>query len=302
MPITTSGKDFYKDGKKIRFAGDHTWNTVQEMNGKRIRIDRITGNTTKLWTNEIRGAVFSQSQWGSNTPGFVRISNVPWKKDGSLNGKFYRSLEKAVKKADKRDMVTGVSLFEGSMADLFPQAWENHAFNGLGPKSHEQVHTRGPWNKYQRAHVRRVVKTLEKYDNVIYEVGNELMSPSTKWFQGQVVKWVRKWSSKPVGVSYARGIRASRGQNEAAWMQRTGADWFAPTMTALTAGQFDKIKKPIILDTDHSWALRSNVPGLQNAWDRGYNIWLMAGFRGTMLRDQQSLTPDRNLISRLLGQ
>jgi hypothetical protein len=28
-----------------------------------------------------------------------------------------------------------------------------------------------------------MVKTLEPYDNVIYEVGNELTKPSTSWFR-----------------------------------------------------------------------------------------------------------------------
>jgi hypothetical protein len=135
---------------------------------------------------------------------------------------------------------------------------------------------------------------------VIYEVGNELMSNSTKWFQKQVVKWVRKWTNKPVGVSYARGIRASSGRNELTWMQKTGADWYGPTFTALNNGQFSNTNKPIIFDTDHSWALQSNVSGLQSAWNRGYNLLLMDGFNGTMLRNQQSFVSDRNFINSIV--
>jgi hypothetical protein len=300
MAITVKGNHFYKDGKRIRLAGNHTWNTVQKMGKEKIGIDKITGNFTRLWTVETKGAIFSQSIWGSNTPGLLRIKNGPWKKDGSMNKQFYRNLEESVQAAQKRDIVTGVVLFEGSIPDIFSQAWENHPFNGLGPKNHWDVHRRGPWNKLQRAHVKKVVETLEPYDNVIYEVGNELMSHSTNWFQRQVVKWVKKWTDKPVGVSYARGIRASSGKNEAAWMQRTGADWFAPTFTALNNGQFSKIKAPIVLDTDHSWALRSNVSGLQSAWNNGYNLWLMDGFNGTMLKNIGSLVPDRNFINSIV--
>lgn len=300
MSITIKGKHFYKDGKRIRLAGNHTWNNVQEIAGEKIGIDRVTGNFTRLWTIETKGAIFSQSIWGSNTPGVVKISNGPWKKDGTLNKTYYKNLESTVKKAEKRDIVTGVVLFEGSIPDIFPQGWENHPFNGLGPKSHEQVHTRGPWNKFQRAHVKEVVKTLEKYDNVIYEVGNELMSPSTNWFQKQVVKWINKWTNKPVGVSYARGIRASSGRDESVWMKKTGADWFGPTFTALSRGQFSGVNAPIVFDTDHSWPLRSNVAGLQSAWNSGYNIWLMDGFNGTMLRNQGSLVADRNFINSIV--
>lgn len=300
MSITVKGKHFYKNGKRIRLAGNHTWNTVQEIGKEKIGIDKITGNFTRLWTIETKGAIFSQSIWGSNTPGVVRINNGPWKRNGSLNKTFYKNLESAVKKAGKKDIVTGVVLFEGSIPDIFPQGWENHPFNGLGPKAHEQVHTRGPWNKFQRAHVKEVVKTLEPYDNVIYEVGNELMSSSTGWFQKQVVKWIKKFTDKPVGVSYARGIRASSGRDESVWMKKTGADWFAPTFTSLNKGQFSKINAPIVFDTDHSWALQSNVAGLQSAWNSGYNLWLMDGFNGTMLRNQGSLVADRNFINSIV--
>jgi hypothetical protein len=295
--ITIKGKHFYLNGKRVRLAGNHTWNTVQPMNGERIGMDKITGNFTKLWTIETKGAEFGKSYWGSNSPGLVKIENNPWKKDGSLNKNFYTNLENSVKQAQKRDIVTGVSLFEGSIQDIFPKAWENHPFNGLGPKEHFDVHTKGPWNKFQRAHVKEVVKTLEPYDNVMYEVGNELMSPSAKWFQKKVVEWINKWTDKPVGVSYARGIRASRGRNEFDWMNKTGADWLAPSATAISNGQFSSFKGPVVLDTDHSWPLQSRVSSLQSYWDKGHSIWLMDGFNGTMLRNQQSLIPDRNWIN-----
>jgi hypothetical protein len=51
-----------------------------------------------------------------------------------------------------------------------------------------------------------------------------------------------------------------------------------------------------VLDTDHSWALRSNVPGLQTAARAGRPIWLMDGFKGTMLANIDNLAPDRDFI------
>ncbi len=300
MTITVKGKNFYKNGKRIRLAGNHTWNTIQRIGGEKIGIDKITGNFTRAWTVEAGGAIFSQSQWGSNTPGLAKIQDGPWKKDGSLNRSFYGNLEVFVEKAEKKDIVVGVTLFENSIERIFEGAWERHPFNGIGPKSYDQVHTKGSWNQYQRAHVKQVVKTLENYDNVIYEVGNELPADSVKWFQPAVVRWVKKWSGKPVGVSYASGIRATKGQNELGWMKTTGADWYGPTFTALRDGQFDKAGKPIIFDTDHSWPLLSNVAGLKEVWEKGHNIWLMDGFRGTVLRNQQSLEADRSFIAGIL--
>ena len=157
----------------------------------------------------------------------------------------------------------------------------------------EHVARAGTITPHQLAHIKRMVKTLEPYNNVVYEVGNELTKPSTSWFQGWVVKQVQRLTDKPVGVSYARGVHPSGGQQ---WMRRAGADWLAPGGPAPVAG----FKGPQVLDTDHSWALRSNVPGLQTAARAGRPIWLMDGFRGTMLANIDSLAPDRAFISSLL--
>ncbi len=289
VTVTIRGDQFLVDGRPITLAGNHTWDVVQEINGNRTSLDKLTGNFTRLWTLETKAFVNSSPPFVGADPGLIRVKGGPWKKDLSLNGKFYRRMEKAVAAADERDMVTGVVLFEGSLPDLFPRAWEFHPFRGKGPKTHHDVHTRGPWNRFQKAHVRKMVKTLEPYDNVIFEVGNELTKASTGWFQGWVVKQVRKLTDKPVGVSYARGVQPSGGQQ---WMRRTGADWIAPGGAAPVGG----FKGPQVFDTDHSWALRSNVPGLQAAARAGRPIWLMDGFRGTMLRNINSLAPDRAFI------
>ena len=293
MTITIRGDQFLVDGKPRTLAGNHTWDVVQPVAGNRTPIDRLTGNFTRLWTVETRAFVNYRPPFVGAEHGLIRVKGGPWKPDLSLNPRFYRRMERAVAAADERDMVTGVVLFEGSIPDLFPRAWEFHPFRGHGPKDHHSVHTQGPWNKCQKAHVRRMVKTLEPYSNVIYEVGNELTKPSTAWFQRWVVGLVKRLTDKPVGVSYARGVHPSGGQQ---WMLRTGADWLAPGGPAPVAG----FKGPQVLDSDHSWALRSNVPGLQAAARAGRPIWLMDGFRGSMLRNIDNLAPDRAFISSLL--
>ena len=287
--ITVKGDRFLINGKARTLAGSHTWDVVQPVAGNRTPIDRLTGNFTRLWTIETRAFVNSSPPFVGADPGLIRVKGGPWKEDLSLNGKFYRRMEKAVAEADRRDMVTGVVLFEGSLPDLFPRAWEFHPFRGHGPKTHHDVHARGPWNRYQKAHIKRMVRTLEGYDNVLFEVGNELTRPSTGWFQGWVVKQVQRLTDTPVGVSYARGASPSSGQQ---WMRRTGADWIAPGGPAPVAG----FKGPQVFDTDHSWALRSNVSGLQTAAKAGRPIWLMDGFKGTMLANIDNLQPDRNFI------
>lgn len=290
---------FYGDGKLLKLAGNHTWNTVQPIAGKTVSIDRITGNFTRLWTLETKGVDFNQNPtWSSATPGVARISNAPWKSDGSLNKRYYKALEDVVEQAEKKDIVTGVVLFEHTLQAYFGQGWENHPFNGLGPKAPDQIHTKGTWNSFQRAHVKKVVETLEPYNNVIFEVGNELHRNSLGGFQKMVVKWVQKFTDKPVGVSYASAV-----YRDQSWMTRVGADYIVPGNGARAGGvrKLAGFKGPQILDTDHAWALNSNVSGLQTAWSQGRPLWLMDGFDGTMLRNLDDLGPDRSYISSLVG-
>jgi hypothetical protein len=294
MTITVKGDRFLVNSRPRVLAGNHTWDVVQSIAGNRTSIDRLTGNFTRLWTVETRGFVNNRPPFVGADPGLIRVKGGPWRDDLSLNPRFNRRMERAVAAAVERDMVTGVVLFEGSLPDLVPRAWEFHPFKGKGPETHHDVHTQGPWNKYQKAHVRRMVRTLEPYDNVIFEVGNELTKSSTAWFQRWVVGLVKGLTDKPVGVSYARGVKPEGGQQ---WMRSTGADWLAPGGPARVAG----FTGPQVLDTDHSWALRSNVPGLQAAARDNRPIWLMDGFKGTMLRNINSLQPDRNFISSLVS-
>jgi hypothetical protein len=296
MQVSTKGGQFIDKltGKLLELAGSHTWNTVQPIGGETVALRKLVGNFTRLWTIETKAADFGQSRWGSNTLGLQQIQDGPFKNDGSLNGGYYRRLEKVVRRAENRDIVTGVVLFEGSIQGIFPGAWENHPFNGKGPEGHEKIHSRGPWNKLQREHVKRVVETLEPYGNVIYEVGNELARESTRWFQSKVVDWVQKWSDAPVGVSYATAVY----QNQD-WMLRTGAD-FNVLGNGTRAGGVRKLpgfRGPQILDTDHAWPLYSNVPGLSTAWEQGRPLWLMDGLDGSVLRNQESLAGDRAFIN-----
>lgn len=272
-------------------AGAHTWDTVQPFNGRTTPLRDLGGNFTRLWTVETRGMILDQSRWGSNSPGLVRVGAVPWRTDGSLNGGYYRRLEQVVRRAERQDIVTGVVLFDHAFQGFFPGGWERHALNGLGPDSPDEVHTRGPWNTYQQAHVRRAAETLAPYSNVVAEVGNELHRNSIHWFQSAVVRWWRRFSSQPIGVSYASGVKRSAGRSQD-WIARTGADWAAPGGGERVAG----FRGAYVFDTDHAHPLR-HVPGsLPAAHSRGDAIWLMDGLQGRILRNQSDLSQDRAFI------
>ena len=285
---------FYADGRQLELAGSHTWNTVQSIAGEKVSLDSLTGNFTRLWTVETKGFVLGNKFYGSNTTGLGRVDVVPWKKDGRLNSQFYSQFEKTVRRAEERDIVVGVCLFDNAWTAYMDRGWEFHPFNGLGPADPSQVHTKGSWNKFQRAHTKQLVKTLEPYNNVIFEVGNELHRDSVPWFQNKVVQWVQKWTDKPVGVSYASRVKPSAGRTQD-WIAKTGADWAAPAGGERIPG----FRGAYVFDTDHTSALTTNVGGLQAAWQRGDALWLMDGLGGDILRNRDNLAPDRAFIDSL---
>jgi hypothetical protein len=111
-----------------------------------------------------------------------------------------------------------------------------------------------------------------------------------------VIEWVKRFTDKPVGASYAQGMKPSKNRTQD-WLTNIDADWIAPAGPAKLPG----FKGPQILDTDHSWPMSSNVTALGSAWDDGRSIWVMDGFNGTMLRNQDNLQPDRNWINSVLS-
>ena len=278
-----------------QLAGNHTWDLLQPVGGKVTSIDEITGNITSAWTIETRGFDPTGSRWGSNATGMLRVGRVPWRSDGSLNGRYYQALEDLAQQAERRDITLVVRLFEGTFQAFadYRGGWERHWSRGLadGPAEPGLVHTRGPWNVHQRAHVKRVAQTLAPFENIIGHAGNELDRGSTRWFQPQVVRWWQRWSDAPIAVGYAQGMKSSRGRTQD-WMARTGADILSPAGGERVAGH----RGPYLFDTDHSWPMGSNVAGLRAAWARGDSLLVMDGLAGRILRNQADLSPDLTFI------
>ena len=109
---------------------------------------------------------------------------------------------------------------------------------------------------------------------------------------------VKKFTDKPVGASYAAGVYVNQ-----SWLTKVDADFIVPTQGARSGGvrKIAGFKGPQLLDTDHGWALTSNVAGLRTAWDQGRSIWLMDGFNGDVLRNRDNLQPDRDFITSVLS-
>lgn len=274
---------FHINNRPLTLGGDHTWNNLVTMGGQLAPLG--SGNFERFWTYEASKVNTDfGARWDTNK--ILNVGPIPWaQKEGKfnleeVNKNYLRRLERRVKEALNKGKVVAVNFFEGS---LVSRSWEWHAFNPknniqkVGPSSVSLVHTKGDWNKYQLSYIKKVINTLEKYNNVIYEVGNEPQGryASVDWSK-MIIDNVNKWTAKPIGASHVSHTSYT-------WMLDSGADWISPAISPETRPNF---KGPVVFDTDHNWPLRSNVLGLKTAIKNNmiplimdsYNNYVLVGY------------------------
>lgn len=296
-PVEAGSKWFEINNKPLVLGGDHTWNNVVSMGGQLAPLG--SGNFERLWTYE---ASKVNTDFGArwDTDKILDASPIPWARRKrkfdleEVNPAYLKRLESRVKRALRQGKVAAVNLFEGS---LVSRSWEWHAFNPknnrqkAGPDNHYEVHTKGPWNKYQLRYVRTVINRLEKYNNVIYEVGNEPQgrAASIEWSK-MIIKKVNSWTKKPIGATHVPHTSYT-------WMLDSGADWISPVVSPYTRPSF---RGPVVFDTDHSWPLRSNVTGLRAAINSGMIPWIMDSHNNYVLVGP-SQKADKDIITGLIS-
>ena len=138
----------------------------------------------------------------------------------------------------------------------------------------------------QEAYVRKVVQTLNGFDNVLYEISNEAGGASHPW-QEHLISFVREVeSSLPAQhpVVHTGGMGT--------WNRLTyasSADCVAPDVGASDgvangyktgmhtwcSAPFDRGDKTVILDTDHLWGIGGDTAWAWKSFCRGYNLLYM---------------------------
>jgi Family of unknown function (DUF6298) len=134
----------------------------------------------------------------------------------------------------------------------------------------------------QKAGVAKVLKTLNEFDNVLWEVANEAGANSTRW-QREMIRFIREYEDKlpkqhPIGFTFQYGGTCS---GETKTLFQSDADWISP---GSDVGDYrgEKIgpapndgKKVIITDTDHLWGSGGSPLWVWKSFMRGMNILYM---------------------------
>ena len=134
----------------------------------------------------------------------------------------------------------------------------------------------------QEGYVKKVIETVNGFDNVLYEIINE--GGSTQW-QYHMIRLIKKIESgfpkqHPVGMTH-RGDKLQKNQD----LMDSPADWISPNAAPYPWKLRDSMiissfktdppqsdgKKVIITDTDHLWGHGGNYSWVWKSFTRGLN-------------------------------
>jgi hypothetical protein len=277
-------------------------------------LDRHGHNFIRLWAWD--STVWDTRANGKLGKDFVhKAAPLPWARSGpgnALDGKqrfdltkfdpaYFERLRTRVRAAGQRGIYVSVMLFEGwgllhgnrGRAAPAGWAWRSHPFhpdnnvNGLAIEGDDlsgRVHQLGnrALNDLQAAYIRRVVDTVNEFDNVLYEVINEGGQKEWDWWVVQTIRDHERTKRKqhPIGIT-------GHGVERLASMLSSAADWISPGRVDGYADDpplwVDENRKVSLLDTDHIWGVGGSADWVWKSFLRGHNPIFMDPYDGSIL-------------------
>lgn len=278
-------------------------------------LERHGHNFIRLWA-------WDSTVWDTRANGrlgkdFVHnAAPLPWSRTGpglALDGKprfdltrfdpaYFERLRSRVSAAGRRSIYVSVMLFEGwglmhgNRGRAAPEgwAWRAHPFNAANNVNETtiegaddvagRVHRLGnrAVNDLQAEYVRRVVDTLNEFDNVLYEVINE--GGEREWDRWVVDVIRQHQRSKPkqhlVGITGHGAERlGDMLSSPADWLSPGRADGYAEDPPAWNSEH----RKVSLLDTDHIWGVGGSADWVWKSFLRGHNPLFMDPYDGLVL-------------------
>ena len=307
-----------KSGKAIYMTGCHTWNNLLDMSETPGQdqfdyeafldyLDSCHCNFFRLWTwNLLTWNTSGNREENSKT---LKVYPQPFLRTGpglaldgeprfdltAYNPEYFQRLRERVSMAADHHMYPAIMLFEGWGNQFSPGGYQSHPFHpsnniqnlplALEDSAKLEIYTleHEEITGLQEAYVKKVIETVNEFDNVLYEISNENHPGSTAW-QYHMIDFIKQTESAmgkshPVGMTFQyRG-----GSNQALF--ESPADWISPNPEGgyrddPPASTGDKV---IITDTDHLWGIGGNSQWVWKSFFRGLNPIFMDPYDGKVL-------------------
>ena len=313
-------------GRAVYLTGAHTWNSIVDMGPAdpppRFDFGKFLGWLEGYGHNFIRLWAWDLTNWEPRRYRETRhtVFPLPYARTGpgkAIDGKpkfnltrydreYFRRVERRVREAGRRGFYVSIMLFEGWGLQFSPGAWEAHPYhpennvNGIDGKNLGVYTLADPKvTALQEAYVGRVIDTVNRYDNVLYEISNENHPGSTDW-QYHMIRFIHNYEKgkpkqHPVGMTF----QYKGGTNQALF--DGPADWISPNREG---GYRDDPpaadgSKVILSDTDHLWGIGGNADWVWKTFLRGMNPLFMDPYDAVVLG--KAFDPQFEPVRRNLG-
>jgi hypothetical protein len=214
---------------------------------------------------------------------------------------YFDRMKSRIRKASENGIYVSVMLFEGWCLQFAPNSWQDHPYhpnrnvNGIGI-GYEADDSRNVVFSLrdnailarQEAYVRKVVDTVNEFDNVLYEVSNENRGDSKEW-QYHVIHFLNQYQSTkpqqhPVGMTHQHEGGLNR------MLFDSPANWISPSPEG-GYGEEPPVadgSKVIVNDTDHIWGIGGTADWVWKNVTRGNNVLLMDPYDETVIDRQNT--------------
>lgn len=298
LRVSTANPRYFADRCKTRYlAGLHTWNNLIDMgvsNPPRAFdfdfflhfLGTYNANVIRLWAWETPHPEDTETAfrdwtapqpWLRTGPG-TAVDGLPKFDLGVLDEAYFVRMRERVRALQDAGVYTIVMLFDGWSVqwspgkDSDPYNGPNNA-NNIAPASLRDVDTLNvpAIVNVQEAYVRKVIDTLNDFDNVMYEIANEAVVESVDW-QYHMIAFVEGYeNAKPkqhlVGMTWPWGANNSV-------LFNGPADWVSPLGTLDPDPATGS--KVIVYDNDHIGGSQfGNQIWVWKSFTRGYNPLFM---------------------------
>ncbi len=217
-----------------------------------------------------------------------------------LSQAYFDRLYSRVEKAARHGIYVSVMLFEAwglKWATPDQQPWDYHVFNPDNNINSITDQVRAEAGKYagnyvgifsldcpsvleyQKLFVRKVVDTVNGFDNILYEICNEIPNtPEALEWEVTLCEYLREYErEKP--KQHMIGITAEGGDQVNEELFATPVDWISPSNGAAFEYRYNPPPatglRVIFNDTDHLWGHGCEVNWIWKSFTRGMNVLLM---------------------------